>query len=148
MPPWLDAGRSFGFLDNELDFVGLRVHLGRWTVKNVAVIGVIPRASCSSPGSAGCWRALRPVAASTVVRFAVLAIVLSELLFLRFPFKPLHLLPVVACVALLRGASPPVTQRWLVALVAAQLIGRGGRHDARRSRPIDDAAVRPASTSV
>jgi hypothetical protein len=53
----------------------------------------------------------------------VISLVLSELLFFRFPFKPLHLLPVVAALALLVGSSPTVSRRWLAALVVAQLLG-------------------------
>jgi hypothetical protein len=67
--------------------------------------------------------ALRRWSASTVVRYAVLSVVASELLYLRFPFKPMHLLPVVAAVALLVGATPLVTKRWLATLVVAQLVG-------------------------
>ena len=57
------------------------------------------------------------------MRFSALVIVVSELLYFRFPFKPMHLLPVVAATALLIGASPLVTKRWVAALVVAQLIG-------------------------
>ena len=39
MPPWWDAGRSLDFIDNELEFVGFGVHLGRWAVKNLALVG-------------------------------------------------------------------------------------------------------------
>lgn len=122
VPPWLYADRTFGFLENELDFVGFRIHLGRWAVKNLAVIGLvagvvllvgIPRAL----GALARWQA------STVVRFAVLAMVFSELLYFRLPFKPVHLLPVVAATALLVGASPLVTHRWVASLVVAQLVG-------------------------
>jgi hypothetical protein len=122
VPPWLDAGRSLSFLDNELDFVGARVHLGRWAVKNVAVIGVLAGAVLLV-GVRNLLAALTRWHESVVARFAVVAIVFSELLYYRFPFKPLHLLPVVACLALLIGASPRVSQRWLVVLVAAQLAG-------------------------
>lgn len=122
VPPWLDAGRTLAFLDNELAFAGVGAHLGRWVVKNVAVIGVLAGVVLvvglrQALGTLVRWRA------STIVRFAVISIVLSELLYFRFPFKPLHLLPVVAGVALLIGASPVVTHRWFAALVTAQLVG-------------------------
>jgi hypothetical protein len=122
VPPWLDAGRSLSFLDNELDFVGARVHLGRWAVKNVAVIGVLAGAVLI----VGVRRLLAAVGRwqeSVVARFAVVTIVFSELLYYRLPFKPLHLLPVVAGIALLVGASPRVSQRFLAVLVVAQLAG-------------------------
>ena len=47
--------------------------------------------------------------ASTIVRFAVFATVASEVLYFRFPFKPMHLLPVVAaspCSSGRRRSSP------------------------------------------
>ena len=100
VPPWLDAGRSFDFIDNELEFVGFGVHLGRWAVKNVALVGPlagivlllgIPKALAAL----GRW------STSALVRFSALVIVVSELLYFRFPFKPMHLLPVVAATALL-----------------------------------------------
>ncbi len=122
VPPWLDAGRSMSFLDNELDFVGARVHLGRWAVKNVAVVGVLA-GTVLLVGVRNLLASLTRWHQSVVARFAVVAIVFSELLYYRFPFKPLHLLPVIACLALLIGASPRVSQRWLVVLVAAQLAG-------------------------
>ena len=122
VPPWLDANRTFGFLDNELEFAGVGVHLGRWLVKNLAVIG-IPAGAVLLVGARHLQRALARWRTSTLVRFAALSIVLVELLFYRLPFKPLHLLPVVVAAVLLIGASPTVTRRWLAALVVAQLIG-------------------------
>lgn len=122
IPPWLDADRTLRFIDNELDFVGVGVHLGRWAVKNLALLGPLA-GIVLLVGTPKLIGALKRWPASTVVRFSVFAIVVTELLFFRFPFKPLHLLPVVAAVALLAGASPIATQRWLAALVAAQLLG-------------------------
>jgi hypothetical protein len=122
IPPWLDADRTLAFIDNELQFVGFGVHLGRWAVKNLALFGV-PAAVVLLVGLPKLVGALNRWSASTLVRFSVLAILASEILFFRFPFKPVHLLPVVAATALLVGASPLVTQRWVAALVVAQLVG-------------------------
>jgi hypothetical protein len=122
VPPWLDADRSFGFIQNQLQFVGFGVHLGRWAVKNLALFGVLG-AIVLVVGIPKLGAALHRWSASTIVRFAVLAIVASELLFFRLPFKPMHLLPVVVGIALLVGASPLVTRPWLAALVVAQLVG-------------------------
>ncbi len=121
VPPWLAADRSSDFLDNQLDYLGLSVHLGRWAVKNAAVAGLLagivllvglPRLF----GALARWRQ------SDIVRFAALILVVSEILFFRFPFKPTHLLPVVLATALFVGASPLVTHRWVTALVVAELI--------------------------
>lgn len=122
IPSWIDAGMSLDFLGHQPPFSGWGLNLGRWAVKNATVIGV-PAAIVFLLGVRQGFAALARWRASVVVRFAVLVIVTSELLFLRFPFKPVHLLPVVAGVALLVGASPVVKQRWLAALVVAQLLG-------------------------
>ena len=122
VPPWLAADRSLDFLRHAIPFAGWTVHLGRWAVKNAAVIGV-PAGVVFLVGVRRGFGALARWRASVVVRFAVLGFVAMELLFLRWPYKPLHLLPVVALVALLVGASPAVSRRWMVALVAAQLVG-------------------------
>lgn len=121
VPPWLEAGRTADFVENQLDFAGLGVHLGRWGTKNVAVIGVLAGVVLLA-GARGLAGGLRRWSSSVVVRFAVVTVVVSELLFLRFPFKPLHLLPVVVAIALLVGSSPSLTRRWIGALLAAQLI--------------------------
>jgi hypothetical protein len=122
VPPWLDAGRSLDFIENELQFVGFGVHLGRWAVKNLALFGPVAGAVLlyGIPKAVG---ALQRWRVSTIVRFSVFAIVASEALYFRFPFKPMHLLPVVAATALVIGASPLVTKRWVAALVVAQLVG-------------------------
>jgi hypothetical protein len=122
VPAWLDAGRTFDFLGHQPEFEGWALNGGRWAVKNAAVIGV-PAGIVFLLGIRRGFGALARWRASVVVRFAVFVIVASELLFLRYPFKPVHLLPVVAGVALLVGASPAVKQRWLVALFVAQLVG-------------------------
>jgi hypothetical protein len=121
IPPWIDAGRSFAFLHNELAFAGWKVQLGRWAVKNAAV-ATVPAGAVLLVGLPHLLRSVRRWRASVVVRFAVLALVAEEILFFRLPFKPVHLLPVAAAVVLLAGAAPLQNRRWLVALVAAQLV--------------------------
>jgi hypothetical protein len=118
VPSWLWADRTLAFLDNEFEFQGLAVHLGRWAVKNIAVLGVVGMlvVAAASPVLA---RVVRRWPASVVVRFAVVAVVAEELLFLRLPFKPVHLLPVVAGLALLAGCTPGAARRWVWGLVAA-----------------------------
>jgi hypothetical protein len=122
VPPWLDAGRSLDFLDNELVFAGWGVHLGRWAVKNVAA-ATVPAAVVLLVGSRHLFGSLGRWRQSAVVRSAVILLVTSELLFFRLPFKPVHLLPVVAATVLLVGASVDAPRRWVVALVIAQLLG-------------------------
>jgi hypothetical protein len=57
-----------------------------------------------------------------LVRFAVFVAVGAELLFLRFPWKPVHLLPVLVAVALLVAASPRTRPGHVAALVVSQLL--------------------------
>jgi hypothetical protein len=122
LPPWWSTEQSFVFIEHQTPFGGWGLNLGRWAVKNAAVIGV-PAGIVFLLGIRRGFGALARWHRSVVVRFAVLTIVAFEVLFLRLPYKPIHLLPVVAGVALLVGASPAVKQRWLVALFVAQLVG-------------------------
>ncbi|MGQ0830783.1 MAG: glycosyltransferase family 87 protein [Microthrixaceae bacterium] len=122
VPAWLASGRTFDFLGNQPEFPGLGLNLGRWAVKNAAVIGV-PTGIVLLVGVRRGLGALARWRASAVVRFAVLVVLSSELVFFRFPWKPVHLLPVIAGFALLVGASPAVRRGWLVALVVAQILG-------------------------
>jgi hypothetical protein len=121
VPPWLAADRSWDFLDNQLDFVGWRVHAGRFLVKNLAT-ATLPGALVLLAGGRDLLSGLSRWRSSTVVRFAATTIVLLEVLFFRLPFKPVHLLPVVAATALLVGAARLDRRRWIAALLAAQLL--------------------------
>jgi hypothetical protein len=120
VPSWLAADRSLDFLRDDLGFAGWRVHAGRFLVKNLAT-ATIPGAAVLIVGSRRLLAGVARWRDSALVRFAVLAVVLTELSFLRFPFKPLHLLPVVAAVALLVGTAPLARRRWITVLIVAQL---------------------------
>ena len=121
VPAFLDAGGSLDFVDPGIDVDGWGVQLGRFAVKNVATATILGTITLLVG-----LRHLRAAAArrrlSAVARFALVAVLLGELLFLAFPDKPVHLLPVVAAVALLVGAAPLADRRWLLVLVAAQLV--------------------------
>ncbi len=119
LPPWREAG--FGFVESGLDAAGWGTQLGRWATKNLAVFGVA--GAVVLVAMAPIWLgAVRRWSTSAVVRFAVLGLLATELLFLRLPLKPVHLLPAVAFVALLAGASPRATPRWLGVLIASQVL--------------------------
>jgi hypothetical protein len=122
VPAWLDAGRSFDFLDRDLDFEGWGIHFGRFLVKNLATATILGAAVLVVGVRSLVLEAVHRRRLSLVVRFALGTVVLTELLFFRFPYKPVHLLPVVAGVALLAGAAARADRRWLVALVVAQLV--------------------------
>ncbi|HJR24096.1 MAG TPA: hypothetical protein VJ804_01375 [Acidimicrobiales bacterium] len=121
VPPWLSTDRTLDFLENELEFAGWGTHLGRWAVKNLATL-TIPVGIVLVAGWKHLREAVRRWRMSAVVRFAVLTIVAMEVLFFRLPFKPVHLLPVIAGTVLLVGTVRLDRRRWLLALVAAQLV--------------------------
>lgn len=120
VPSWLSADASLGFLETEFEFLGWGSHLGRWVVKNLAVM-TVPGALALAVAVPALWGALRRWPVRRTVRFAVAVILLGELLFLRLPFKPVHLLPVVGATVLLVAACD---RRWVLSLLAAaQLLG-------------------------
>jgi hypothetical protein len=121
VPPWLAADRSVRFLDNEQAFAGVWIHGARWAVKNIAVAGVAGTIVLLV-GLPVLIAALRSWRTSRVIRFAAVGLVLGQLLFFWLPWKPAHLIPVIACTALLAVRSPAGTARWLGALVASQLL--------------------------
>jgi hypothetical protein len=127
VPPWLDQS-GVELLEAGLPVGGVTVQLGRWAVKNLAVVGIAGLVVLAA-GSPYLASALRSWRGSVAVRFGILGFVASELSFLRLPLKPAHLLPAVACAVLVAGvaagAGPPDDRRrhqWLWALVAAQLL--------------------------
>jgi hypothetical protein len=122
IPPWLAADKTLSFLDNQLEFVGVGVHLGRWAVKNLAFIG-LPALVVLLWGIRSLGAPLARWRDSVVIRFAIGVVVTSELLFFRLPFKPVHLLPVAAALALVVALSQRASRRWVTALVVAQLVG-------------------------
>ena len=66
--------------------------------------------------------ALRRWRASWLVRFAALGLVLSQLLFVRFPWKVPHLLPCLLCGAILLAVALADRPRLLAALAVLQLL--------------------------
>lgn len=121
VPSWLSVGRTTQFLENQLRAGDLFVMVGRWGVKNLAFLGVFTLVVLLVRlpvlvAAVGRFREL------VLVRFAVYAAVVTELLYLRFPWKPVHLLPVAVCLALLVALSPRTTNRFVVALVASQVV--------------------------
>ncbi len=123
VPPWLDAG-GVSIFESGLEPVGPIGQLGRWGIKNLAVIGVAGAVVVAAGAprwveATGRWRE------SVAVRFAVLGLLASEALFARLPLKPVHLLPALACGALLAGAARRQSPRYLAVLVAAVAVQAG-----------------------
>ena len=122
VPSWVWADRSLDFLDSGLAFEGAGSHLGRWGVKNVAFFGVLA-VPVLVVGLPRLLRALGGWASSVALRFAVIAFVVTEILFLRYPLKLLHLLPLAVALALVVGHLGASARRWIAVLVVAQVIG-------------------------
>jgi hypothetical protein len=121
IPSWLSVGRTSQFLVNEFQTTGFLAMVGRWGVKNIAFFGVFTLVVLIvlAPTLLG---GLRFARTSVLVRFTVLVAIAAEVLFLRFPWKPVHLLPVLLCLAVLLAASPR-TRTWHVgALMASQAL--------------------------
>ena len=121
IPSWESAGRTFEFLDSHVPFDGLGPHLGRSVVKNVAFLGVIV-VPVLLFGIPHLLRSLSSWHSSVAFRFAVFAFVAAEVLYLRYPFKITHLLPVAVALALVVGHFGVGARRWIVVLIAAQLL--------------------------
>jgi len=121
VPSWLSVGRTSRFLVNEFETTGVAAMVGRWGVKNIGFFGV-PALVVLVALVPVVLAALRLARTDVLVRFAVLAAIAAEVLFLRFPWKPVHLLPVLVCLAVLLAASPRTANRHVAALVGAQLL--------------------------
>jgi hypothetical protein len=118
VPAWLAAGRTAGFLVAGDDWVSLGNNLGRSLVKNVAVAGV-PLVVLLGAAVPALVRSLRRWGADPMVRFAVLALAATEVLYLRMPWKPAHLLPGLLALVLWIGAGDRNRRPFLWLLVAA-----------------------------
>jgi hypothetical protein len=105
VPAWLAADRSFAFFTTETQVTNLTTLVGRWGVKNLAFWGPVTLLVLA----VWCFRWLPSLrsgwADSVLTRFALIGLVWVELVYLRFPWKPLHLLPALVFVALLVGRS-------------------------------------------
>ncbi|MEM8708798.1 MAG: hypothetical protein AAGE98_20210 [Actinomycetota bacterium] len=101
VPAWLSADRSFAFFTTETQVTNLTTLVGRWGVKNLAFWGPVTLVVLA-------WWAIRRLSTvrtawteSVLARFALMGLVWAQLVYLRFPWKPLHLLPALVCVAVI-----------------------------------------------
>ena len=120
IPPWLSVGRTTQFLQNQFRVGSIPVQIARWGIKNVAFLGVITIIVLvvRSPVLVDSLRRFRSL---VMVRFAVFAAVTTEILYLRFPWKPVHLLPLILSIALLFAASSKASNRLVIAVVGSHL---------------------------
>lgn len=121
VPGWLSSGRSFAFVTTETQVTNLMTLFGRWGVKNLAFWGV------GAMVVMAWWLVTRARVDvvwndSRLVRFAVLGAVWTEAVYLRFPWKPLHLLPALLFAAILIARAPRRLQWTLAAALALNAV--------------------------
>jgi hypothetical protein len=121
VPVWLSFDRDFGFLDATDGWVDLSNNLSRLLLKNYAVAGpvLVILLAVAAPAL---LRSLRRWGDDPMVRFAVLGLVATELLFLRMPWKPAHLVPCLFALVLWIGASDRNRRRFLWLVVGAMVL--------------------------
>jgi hypothetical protein len=116
----VEAG-GLTFAQNDFSASSPLVQLGRTAAKDLLVLG-IPTTALILAAAPALIAALRRWSTSWLVRFGVVGLVLSQLLFLRFPWKMAHLLPTLLCVAVLLAVALEDRRRWLMAMVGLQLV--------------------------
>lgn len=121
LPVWLHYDRTLAFLDATDGWVGLSNNLARFLLKNYAVAGLalVVLLLVAAPALV---RSLRNWGTDPMLRFAVLALVATEALFLRMPWKPAHLLPGLLAMVLWVAASGRNRRSFLWVLVAAMAV--------------------------
>lgn len=120
VPAWLSVGRSRAFLENSFGSPSLVSLLGRWALKQELFLG-LPALVLVVVALPVLVRTTRDRRAEPLVRFAVLGLLATELVFLRLPWKLAHVLPVLVCLVVLAGLSR-LPARWFVALALLQLL--------------------------
>ena len=121
VPVWLSYDRRFDFLDATDGWVGLSNNLARFLLKNYAVAG-LALGLLVAVALPALLRSLRRWGEDPMVRFAVLALVATELLFLRMPWKPAHLVPCLLALVLWIAASDRNRRPFLWLVVGAVVL--------------------------
>jgi hypothetical protein len=104
IPSWLSYHRTFEFLTATEGWRGFANNVGRVAVKNYAAAGlalvvVVALAAPALVRSLGRWNA------DSLLRFAVLGLVVTEALFFLVPWKLAHLIPCLMALVLWVAAS-------------------------------------------
>jgi hypothetical protein len=121
IPAFVSAGGSLAFAQNDFRTASVGVMIGRALAKDLYFFGLAAAAVLLLAAPA-LWRALRKWRAQWIVRFGVLGVLVIEALFVRFPWKMGHLLPLLVCLALWLGVALRDRPQLLVALVVAQML--------------------------
>lgn len=120
VPAYLSAG-GLSFAENDFSTSSPIVQLGRALVKDLTLLGPVTSVVLLAAVPA-LLAALRRWRTSWLVRFASVGLVVSQVLFVRFPWKLPHLLPTLLCLAILLAVALEDRARLLVALVVLQLV--------------------------
>ena len=104
IPAFVASGSSLKFAENDFKTSTPLVQLGRTLVKDMLLLGPLATvlllvALVPVVRVIGSWRT------NWLVRFAVPGLLLSQVLFLRFPWKMPHLLPCLLCLAILLAVA-------------------------------------------
>lgn len=120
LPPFIAADGSLAFAQNDFSTTTPLSHLGRAFVKNVAYVGPVGFVLVLVALPA-LWRLRLVWSDRWTVRFAAIGFVLSEALFLRFPWKLGHLIPAAVCLSILLAEALRDRRVLLGSIVVAQL---------------------------
>jgi hypothetical protein len=123
VPSWLAFDRSLQFLQtSDEGYRSFANNLGRFLYKNYATAGIVLIAVLlvAAPALAS---ALRRWSHDPMLRFAVLALAVTQALFFWMPWKPAHLLPALLAGLLWLGTSRRNQRGFLWLVVAAVAIG-------------------------
>ncbi|MFN8018185.1 MAG: hypothetical protein U0P45_08685 [Acidimicrobiales bacterium] len=119
--PSMVAAGGLAFADNDFSHSSPLVQLGRALAKDLMLIG-LPTAIVALVALPAVVAALRGWRSTWLVRFSATGLVLSQVLFVRFPWKMAHLLPCLLCLAILYAVALQERPRVLAAMVALQLL--------------------------
>jgi len=120
IPSVVHAG-GLAFAQNDFSTSSPLVQLGRAAVKDLTLLGPIGSVVLLAAIPA-LWATLKTWRTTWLVRFAVPGFVLSQVLFVRFPWKMPHLLPCLLCLAVLLAVALHRKPALLMGLVALQLV--------------------------
>ncbi len=120
IPSFIEAG-GLAFAQNDFSTSSVLVQFGRAAVKDLTLLGPVATVVLLAAVPA-LWVTLKTWRTSWLVRFAVPGFVLSQVLFIRFPWKMAHLLPCLMCLAILLAVALHDRPKLLIALVGLQLL--------------------------
>ena len=118
--PFLAANDSVVFAQNDFRTGSAVSQLGRAVAKNIAYLGPLAVIAVALALPA-IWHLRTQWSQRWIVRFATVGFVLSEALFVRFPWKMGHLIPAMMCLALLLAEALRDRRVLFITIVIAQL---------------------------